>query len=129
MGAKDPKLGYYRPHPLDFELLKRLPREGSQLGFHVLALTVAALRESLNRDVPKEAHLTSSQLQARLRSMKVAGLVTAARVFGAGGTNGWQRTIKGEKFYETETGDRLPQAKPELRVVEGRGDETAQSVG
>lgn len=123
---KDERMGaskkgqYYRPHPLDFELLKRMPREGSTLGYHTLAMTVAHVKSALNKEAPEGGKLTAEQISSRLASMKYAGLVVTAPVLGHGGKGvGWQRTLKGENHYEQQTGESLGDAAPELRVVEG----------
>lgn len=113
---------YYRPHPLDLELLKRMPREGSALGFHVLALTVSYVVDELNKMQPKEApKLTPEIVSGRCLSLRAAGLaVTVALVGGKAGRNsGWQRTLKGEALYEEETGEKLGDAAPSLALVEG----------
>lgn len=94
---------YYRTHPLDLELLRRLPVEGTQLGFHVIAATVHHLTAELNKLVPAEAALTGDQIQSRMRSMRSAGLVVSVPVMGSHSL-GWQRTRKGELHYEEETG-------------------------
>lgn len=108
---------YYVPHPADFAILELLPKEGSQLGYHVLAATTTNLLPKLNKDVPKGGELSISELSARLVSMLYAGLVVTVPVMGAKQRRGWQRTRKGELHYEENTGRSL--TSPGLQVVNG----------
>jgi hypothetical protein len=108
---KAKKGNYYSPMPLDFELLRRMPAEGTMLGFHVLALTAKHITTELNKTAPPGGALTSHNVTARLRSMHVAGYVTPVQVMGASTSGqGWQRTPKGEAF--------LKEQKPGLQLVE-----------
>lgn len=109
---------YYRQMPVDFAIIENLPAEGSVLGYHVLAATVTMLAEKLNKGVPVEGQVTSTDLAARLVSMRSAGYVTPVNVMGAKQRNGWQRTRQGELFYEQETGRSLT-PNSSLQVVNG----------
>lgn len=111
---------YYEPHPLDYELLQRMPEEGAMLGYHTLGMTVKHALKELNKDVPLAARLTAEEVSARVRSMHVVGYVAKVKLLGTGGTLGWQRTPKGTAFYEEQTGKKL-RTTPELRPVEGGG--------
>jgi hypothetical protein len=108
---------YYEAVPLDFELLRRMPAQGSMLGYHQLALTVPHAVKELNKEAPKGGELTSSLVSSRVRSMHVAGLVVKTRVMGAGASHGWQRTPKGEQFLKEQTGKGA--GTPPLSLVEG----------
>jgi hypothetical protein len=121
MEKKGGKGKYWSPHPLDWEIIKRLPRQGSMLGYHTIASTVKHLKQEMNSslgpDAPEEAKVDSNQINGRLVSMQVAGLVTQVTVISSGGTKGWQRTQKGEKEYTKNTGKTLGEDKPHLRVA------------
>lgn len=96
---------YYEPMPLDYELLRRMPDEGSMLGYHTIALTVGHVKDTLNKDAPEGARLTTGHIAARIRSMHVAGLCVKVRVMGASSAHGWQRTPKGAKFLRDNDKD------------------------
>lgn len=112
---------YWESHPLDFELLRRMPEEGASLGFHVLALTASHALEEINKSQPREAKMTTNDLQARLRSMHAAGLCVKVRTLGTGGPRraGWQRTAKGTAAYEEHTGKPISKGANPLKLVEG----------
>jgi hypothetical protein len=40
---------HYKPHPVDFAIIERLPNEGSMLGYHTIAMPVIALVKELNQ--------------------------------------------------------------------------------
>jgi hypothetical protein len=103
---------YYMAHPLDMAILRRLPKEGTQLGYHTIAATTSRLVSELNKEIPKGAPtVTSAQVQTRLRSMKVVGHVVTVPIIGGGTSRlGWQRTKSGELLYAEETGESLPDA-------------------
>lgn len=112
---------YYQPMPLDFELLKRMPREGSTLGFHTLGMTVSYVVDELNKMQPREApKLTPDLVSGRCRAMAIAGYAVKVALIGGkrGKNTGWQRTPKGEQFYEEKTGQKISDAPP-LALVEG----------
>ena len=84
--------------PLHFAILKALPEEGSVLGYSKVARTARELTATLNKPlgtgVPK---LTSAQVQAALRSLKIAGFTVSTRL---GSGLGWQVTRQGEAVLE-----------------------------
>lgn len=89
----------YVPQPLDFDLLAKLPDEGTSLGPHALARTVGLMAQTFG--------VTSQSVNARLRSMKVAGFVVNVKIHVGGSRNGlhggvygWQRTPKGIQALE-----------------------------
>ncbi len=115
---------YYLPTPLDYELLKRMPREGTTLGdFHVLAMTVSYVVAELNKAQPKEVpKLTAVTVAGRCRAMFIKGycVKVAMLSMGRGRNHGWQRTLAGEAFYEEQTGKKLDEKPPaSLSLVEG----------
>jgi len=113
---------YYHWHPADAAILPLLPIEGSAIGYHPIAATVAQIRTTLNAQVPEEGQLTTGQVHGRLRAMRSNGMTLTVPVTGAGGSQGWQRTRRGELVYAENTGKRLGGA-PELRQIEGAGGE------
>lgn len=82
----------YEPYPLDFEILRRLPKVGAMLGYHTLGATV----KSLKRDLGSDGLVTSDQIHGRLRSLRDARLVASVRVLPVGDGLGWQITPAGE---------------------------------
>lgn len=81
---------------LDFAIMERLPLEGSKLGYHTLAKQVRRLKAELNEGMPEEAHVTSGQLNGRLRSLQAMGLVMARTVQPQSAGAGWQITLRGK---------------------------------
>lgn len=108
---------YYKPTPLDFLLLERLPEKGLIGGLHWKGRRARDLRQEVLDDLAAEmraaAHeqwdnnapplempeLTSSQVMARLRSLHVAGYVENFTSIGQGAI--WARTVAGTAFLQT----------------------------
>jgi len=65
---------YYEPMPADFEILGRLPRAGIIGGVHWAGVPVRHIARDV-REANPEADVPTTFIAARLRSMKVAGLV------------------------------------------------------
>jgi len=79
--------------PLDFEILKRLPEKGVIGGIHWQGRRVKDLREEIIRETGLDdpSILPTSLIQARLRSMHVAGYVENFPA-SAGGVVIWARS-------------------------------------
>jgi hypothetical protein len=92
---------YYEPLPVDFELLTRMPDQGTIGGVHWKGKHVKDLRgeilDAANGDLTPDM-LTADMVSARMRSMLVAGLVQNYPAMGAGGLRIWARTPKGVEF-------------------------------
>lgn len=85
---------YYRPQPIDFVLLEKMPQVGTIGGLHWKGRRVADLRQEL-LDEGADAELVTMELVgARIRSMHVEGLV---RNFSAVKATIWARTPKGDE--------------------------------
>lgn len=125
MSGSKGKGNYYEPLPLDFELLRRMPAQGSTLGFHTLAMTVPHVVKELNKEAPAGGELTSMNVAARIRSMAVAGHVVKVLVMGSESRYGWQRTPKGDHFLEEQTGQSAGTSPLTLVKEEESRDESA----
>lgn len=89
--------------PLDEGILKSLPDEGTQLGYHVIAVTVRQIRDKLNdelaEDAPAEAATRSTLITQRItRYLRPRGMVVQVKVHGAGGSHGYQVTERGREM-------------------------------
>lgn len=115
---------------LDYAILGVLPEEGTKLGWTVIAKQakgiVADLNERLPASAAPEARVRSSQINGRLRVLRLGGYVVGRTVQPVGHGQGWQRTPKGKRLlaeYEAaESGttidsitDEAPQAREEAR--------------
>lgn len=90
---------YYRPMPLDFEILARLPEKGIQGGVHWRGVMVRHLVRDINAALPEGVDaLTESGVASRLRSMAVSGYVEN---FPATGGAIWAKTPDGVAFEAT----------------------------
>ncbi len=77
--------------PLDLEMLVRLPIEGTTLGkYKPLSVTTKSLLRQLD-----DEELKASDLNSRIRSLNILGLVVKVTQMGGHGA-GWQRTQKAE---------------------------------
>jgi hypothetical protein len=92
--SKQSKAGsYYRPMPLDFAILGLLPAKGIIGGVHWAGVPARHVARDINADLPSGAdRLGTPEITARLRSMKVAGLIED---FQAVGPMIWARTPEG----------------------------------
>lgn len=76
---------YYQPTPLDFALLAALPPQGVIGGVHWAGRPAKHVRQEINEALPEGTPpIPMSTVQARLRSMKVAGFCETYRSHGAG---------------------------------------------
>ncbi len=92
---------YYRPMPLDFEILARLPEKGIQGGVHWRGVMVRHLLRDLNESLPAGFEpLKESTVSSRLRSMAVVGYV---QNFPATGGAIWAKTTDGVAFETTRS--------------------------
>lgn len=89
--------------PLRVAMLRLMPRAGSRLGYHVLAATSRAMKDELNKDVPVGGRVTSAQLNAQLRMMKLEGWIIDVYVTPHSQGMGWQITPEGEKWLDGTT--------------------------
>jgi hypothetical protein len=88
---------YYQPTPLDFLILEALPEKGVLGGVHWAGRPVKHVREQINEGLPEGAEaLGVNPIQARMRSMKVEGLVEDFASHGSGRI--WARTVAGSDF-------------------------------
>jgi hypothetical protein len=90
---------YYRPTPLDFALLERMPDKGIIGGVHWAGRRVKHLVEDINDGVEPQHAVKTSEVQARMRAMKVAGYVVP---FTAVGGRIWARTPEGAEHLKTK---------------------------
>lgn len=89
--------------PVDYGILRCLPKEGSRLGYHVLGATVRVVRDTLNAELPEdspaEAKLSSEVIAQRItRWLRPKGMVVEVKVHGAGGAKGYQATERGQRM-------------------------------
>jgi hypothetical protein len=88
---------YYQPTPLDFQMLEAMPPKGILGGVHWAGRPARHLQEDINDALPDGVKpLGTSTIQARLRSMKVAGYVEDFQAHGGGRI--WARTTEGSAF-------------------------------
>ena len=93
---------HYRPSPLDFTLLELMPDKGMIGGIHWKGRRAKDLREEILDNANGELTpdmLKTSEIQSRLRSMHVEGLIE--NFVGRTGTDGkliWAVTEKGRAF-------------------------------
>jgi hypothetical protein len=88
---------YYQPTPLDFLILEALPDKGIIGGVHWAGRPVRHVLAEINRQLPEGAEAVGvSTMQARMRSMKVAGYVTDFPSHGSGRI--WAVTPEGRAF-------------------------------
>lgn len=114
----------YEPWPLDFRLLELMPNVGLVAGVHNAGRSAVALRDAIN-EVAGEDVVTSSQVSARLRVMRMAGLCDSAP---ATGNQVWARTALGVQMLEQgweavqrTNGNPPDQPVGEVAQVEGEG--------
>lgn len=101
MTTKNSNGSYYKPLPLDFELLERMPEKGMIGGLHWRGRRARDIRADMLEAHPDlQELLTVSMVQSRLRSMNVAGYVENFASIGAGGSVIWARTTKGSEFLK-----------------------------
>lgn len=90
---------HYRPVPADFLLLELLPEKGMIGGLHWKGRQVNSLVTEINEGLSgggqNGLRVSSGFIQARLRSMHVAGFVSAHP---ASGGNIWARTPAGADY-------------------------------
>jgi hypothetical protein len=87
---------YYRPTPLDFEILAALPPKGILGGVHWAGRPARHVREQINERLPEGTPpVKVSTIQARLRSMKIAGYVEDFQSHGSGRI--WALTTDGRE--------------------------------
>lgn len=86
---------------LDFELIRELPEDGSELGLAPLGATVNRLKRE-----PKFEGIGPDQLAGRLRWMKTKGLVLAVKTLPLSNGLGWQRTPTGKALLDRFDSDR-----------------------
>lgn len=84
----------YVPWPLDIRCLELLPDEGLIGGVHHAGRRVVALVDDINDEAGQKL-VSSGQVQGRLRTMKLVGLV---KNFPATGGSVWARTVAGKRF-------------------------------
>jgi hypothetical protein len=77
--------------PLDYEVLSRLPDEGTKQGLAYLGRTVKNLAESLH-----DLGVTSAMLNGRVRAMRDLGLIVPVKVLPVKDGLGWQITQVGK---------------------------------
>lgn len=82
---------YYQAQPMDYAILELLPEENTMLGYHYLGMQV--------KDVAAKLGHPSNEIQARMRSMAVAGIVVHRPL---SSNRVWQRTAKGKELFESE---------------------------
>jgi hypothetical protein len=100
----------YRPAPIDFRILDKLPDRGLIGGIRWRGRRVKDIREEIIAELRAElgsqadevlGDLTMNFFMARVRSMHVAGLVENYGGTGIGGTSIWARTEDGVAFMDT----------------------------
>ena len=85
--------------PIDYAILKALPKEGTELTEYVpLGTSVRALKKRIEG-------VSSDQLSARLRLLKTHGFTVPVRIMPVSLGFGWQHTEKAIALFETA--DRL----------------------
>lgn len=87
---------YYSPTPLDFLLLQALPQKGVLGGVHWAGRPARHVRDEINEALESGVVVAVSTVQARLRSMKVAGHVEDFPSHGSGRI--WARTVSGSEL-------------------------------
>jgi hypothetical protein len=95
--SKHKHTNLYEPTPLDFLLLELLPEQGMIGGVHWKGRRVVDLRNELGDGV------TTGNVQGRLRSMHVAGLVDRHVSVGRAGVKIWSRTLDGSDLLARKT--------------------------
>lgn len=97
---------------LDYVILEVLPNAGTTLGFVALAKQAKGIVKDLNAMLPEGApKVTSSQVNGRLRVLKLGGLCTSVHVQPVSNGEGWQRTTAGVRLLaerDAEGGMTLP---------------------
>lgn len=91
----------YEPVPLDFVVLDKLPDVGLVGGIHWRGRQVKDLVVEVNEGLAEQSaaapKVQSSEVQARVRELKKAGLVKDFKG-GSGGSRIWARTPAGTEF-------------------------------
>lgn len=91
----------YRPLPLDFQILEELPDKGVLGGVHWAGRPLKHVRISINEHLPEGfPPVAMSVIQARTRSMKLAGLVEDFPATSVGLI--WARTAAGVEVLATK---------------------------
>jgi len=90
---------YYRPIPIDFLLLEVIPERGLIGGVHWRGRLVSDIIDELAvREDIDGSSITSSMVQSRMRSMRLAGYVEPFEATGAAGRSIWARTKAGSEY-------------------------------
>lgn len=92
----EPEEDYAWAMPVDYAILRELPKQGSRLGYHVLGNTVRIITQTLNAPLPREAHLSSGVVGQRItRWLIPKGMAMQVKIHGARGAKGYQATERG----------------------------------
>ena len=90
--------------PFDYLILGLLPDQGTLFaGLYPLGETALNLGKKMPK-TPDKKNIPSSQIQARLRSLTLQGLVIKGATIGRGGKAIWQRTPRGADIYKAWQG-------------------------
>lgn len=91
---------------LDYAILGVLPEEGTKLGVTELAKQTRAIERDVNEAQPEGApHVTSAQINGRLRVLHLDNLVASRTVQPVAKGKGWQRTPKGRRLCEEHSAE------------------------
>lgn len=83
---------------LDYELLRRLPKEGARVGLREIGRTVKDLARELGEI---DSEIKSSTLNSRVRVLKHHGLIVDVVTLPITEGRGWQITSQGEQALAT----------------------------